>query len=303
MPAHGKRVLRRMSVLQFDPQLSAKVFKRVAQLRRLGPRGIIHTAYVRTLGPAVYALTDPARNVAAGLHRQRALGRALPLRLKPIKERASSEINGGQRGGSASTRIEVLDHSSRRLRLCLTLLPPDAPSRERSPSTGMQSCITCEYVEDSGDALNERCALVLRTHCWQSTARATCSAQLTPTTLSSAQTVIRSSSISSTQSRLQAFRGICRFSFATSIVGRSMTCSGRASSQPIGSATCFLPMPRLRGTRPAGSPKFTPPWCSATTSGGKIRRPRFLRSWHRPVELHHEGTPPDPSRWNRPRPG
>lgn len=87
-------------MLRIDRQLSAKVLKRVGQLRRLGARGLVHTAYVRALGPAVYALTDPARNVAAGLHRQRALGRALPLRLERLKIRVAEEVKAGGKAGA-----------------------------------------------------------------------------------------------------------------------------------------------------------------------------------------------------------
>ena len=85
--------------MRIDQQFSAKVLKRVGQLRRLGPRGLVHTAYVRTLGPTVYALTDPARNLAAGLHRQRVLGRALPSRIARLKKRAATEIGRGAKPG------------------------------------------------------------------------------------------------------------------------------------------------------------------------------------------------------------
>ena len=86
-------------LLRIDRQFSAKVLKRVRQLRRLGPRGLVHTAYVRTLGPTVYALTDPARNLAAGLHRERMVGRALPSRLERLNKRAATEIGRGARPG------------------------------------------------------------------------------------------------------------------------------------------------------------------------------------------------------------
>ena len=58
-------------MLQIDRQLPAEGAKRAEQLRRLGPRGLVRTAYVRTLGPAVYSLTDtgletsPHRFIAA----------------------------------------------------------------------------------------------------------------------------------------------------------------------------------------------------------------------------------------------
>ena len=71
-------------------QLPAKALKRVRQLSRLGPRGLAHTAYVRTLGPAAYALTEPARILAASLHRQRALKRDLDLRFQRLKQRTAS---------------------------------------------------------------------------------------------------------------------------------------------------------------------------------------------------------------------
>ena len=71
-------------------QLPAKALKRVGQLRRLGPRGLAQTAYVRTLGPAVYSLTEPARVVAATLHRQRSLNRDFELRLQRLKQRTAA---------------------------------------------------------------------------------------------------------------------------------------------------------------------------------------------------------------------
>src|SRR4051794_37476640 len=69
-------------------QLAAKVLKRAGQVRRLGGRGLVRTAYVRTLGPSVYSLTEPARSIATVLHRRKALTRALSSRLALLKVRA-----------------------------------------------------------------------------------------------------------------------------------------------------------------------------------------------------------------------
>ena len=82
-------------------QLAAKVIKRIGQVRRLGARGLVHTAYVRTLGPSLYSLTDPARGIAAARHRQRALARAIPLRLQALRERV-----GALDARAAGVRIE-----------------------------------------------------------------------------------------------------------------------------------------------------------------------------------------------------
>jgi SAM-dependent methyltransferase len=82
----------RRALVRVDQKLSAKVLKRVGQLRRLGARGVAHTAYVRTLGPAVYSLTDPARNVARGVHRQKVVNGPLETRLARLKTRVGEEI-------------------------------------------------------------------------------------------------------------------------------------------------------------------------------------------------------------------
>ena len=142
-------------MLQFDRQLSAKVFKRVAQLRRLGPRGIVHTAYVRTLGPAVYALTDPARNVAASLHRQRSLGRALPLRLNRLKERVSSEISGGRREGVRIYLDRGLGQFIQTLEAMLDLAAARCAVPRPITVDWDANSITCEYVEEADDELDE----------------------------------------------------------------------------------------------------------------------------------------------------
>jgi SAM-dependent methyltransferase len=92
------------SVLQLNEQLPAKVLKRMGQLRRLGARGLVHTAYVRLAGPAVYSLTDQGRAVARGLHRQRVLGRALPIRLERLKRRAAQELHAEGQTGAPGVR-------------------------------------------------------------------------------------------------------------------------------------------------------------------------------------------------------
>src|SRR3954453_22039953 len=104
-------------------QLPARVMKRVGQIRRLGTRGLLRTAYIRTLGPSVYSLTDAARILAAGLHRQKALGRELPGRLARLKERAPAELYphgeagatidfGGNLGGFVQTPEAMFDLSA-----------------------------------------------------------------------------------------------------------------------------------------------------------------------------------------------
>ena len=79
-------------MLRFDQQLSAKVLKRVSQLRRLGARGVVRTAYVRVLGPTVYSLSEPGRKIAQTLHRQKSIGHAVPHRLERLKERVPLEV-------------------------------------------------------------------------------------------------------------------------------------------------------------------------------------------------------------------
>jgi SAM-dependent methyltransferase len=74
--------------------MAAKVLKRVGQVRRLGARGLVRTAYVRALGPSVYRLTEPARTMSAARHRQRSLNHLLEVRLERLKERAQRETVG-----------------------------------------------------------------------------------------------------------------------------------------------------------------------------------------------------------------
>lgn len=73
-------------------KLPAKALKRVGQLRRLGARGLAYTAYVRTLGPTVYRLADPARKSEAARHARRCLEPADPSRIERLKERCEREI-------------------------------------------------------------------------------------------------------------------------------------------------------------------------------------------------------------------
>lgn len=69
-------------------QLPAKALKRMRQIGRLGPKGLVRTAYVRALGPSVYSLTEPVRSFAARFHQQRLLRRAVPARLDAVRERS-----------------------------------------------------------------------------------------------------------------------------------------------------------------------------------------------------------------------
>lgn len=93
--------------MQIDRKLSAKVLKRVGQLQRLGARGLVSTAYVRTLGPSVYSLTDPARRIASLFHRQKALSRALSFRLDCLKERTANHVEHGPPGSTMEFGTEV----------------------------------------------------------------------------------------------------------------------------------------------------------------------------------------------------
>jgi SAM-dependent methyltransferase len=77
-----------------DKHFAAKVGKRVSQLRRLGPRGLVRTAYVRMLGPAVYSAVQPYRNVAGGLH-VREQKRWPRERSDRLKRRAEAEVRAG----------------------------------------------------------------------------------------------------------------------------------------------------------------------------------------------------------------
>ena len=80
-------------------QMAAKVLKRVGQVRRLGARGLVRTAYVRALGPSVYRVTEPARAMSAVLHRQRSLNHLLDVRLQRLKERAQGSTVRGSGAG------------------------------------------------------------------------------------------------------------------------------------------------------------------------------------------------------------
>jgi SAM-dependent methyltransferase len=84
--------------MQSQRQLPAKVFKRFGQLRRLGVRGLIRTAYIRALGPTAYALSDRARKVAAIGHRRRALSAALPARKQRLETRTRALLRDGRPG-------------------------------------------------------------------------------------------------------------------------------------------------------------------------------------------------------------
>ena len=75
-----------------DQQLSAKVLKRVHQLRRLGPRGLVRTAYVRMLGPTVYSLADPCRSIARTLRRHHQSPQSILARRDLLERRARDEI-------------------------------------------------------------------------------------------------------------------------------------------------------------------------------------------------------------------
>ena len=133
--------------MRIDQQFSAKVLKRVGQLRRLGPRGLLHTAYVRSLGPTVYALTDPARNVAAGLHRQRLLGRSLPTRLAQLEKRAATEIG---RGGTPGIRIDFGRDAAAFVQTLEAMLDLTAAGCAVSRAVAVDwesNAITCEAVE------------------------------------------------------------------------------------------------------------------------------------------------------------
>jgi SAM-dependent methyltransferase len=80
-------------------EAAAKVLKRAAQLGRLGPRGLLRTAYVRTMAPAVYRLADAARSSTSSLHRQRCLTRALPARLERLRARFDGKAPQGESAG------------------------------------------------------------------------------------------------------------------------------------------------------------------------------------------------------------
>ena len=287
-------------MLQFDPQLSAKVFKRVAQLRRLGPRGIIHTAYVRTLGPAVYALTDPHEMSLPVFIGSARWGALCHFALTDSRNGLRARSTAANARESASTRIGVLGHSSRRLRLCLTLRPPRCAVPRPITVDWDANSITCRIYEESGDELNEEMRARIEDALLESTAQATCSARSTPTTLYSA---------------LAAIPVVVNLQHSIPLEGLSRDMSvflrdadRRAFNDLFG--TRLLTADQLR--RPALTQcldrarqgprvhaKFMPPWSSATTSAGaRSGTPISAPA----VELHHEGTPPDPSRWNRPRP-
>lgn len=80
-------------------EAAAKVLKRAAQLGRLGPRGLLRTAYASTMAPAVYRLADAARSSTSSLHRQRCLTRALPARLERLRARFDGKASPDEGAG------------------------------------------------------------------------------------------------------------------------------------------------------------------------------------------------------------
>lgn len=73
-------------------RVAAKVFKRLGQVGRLGPRGLLRTAFVRTLGPTAYSVTDPARLFAVRLHCRKAVTRDIGSRLERLKARVADNV-------------------------------------------------------------------------------------------------------------------------------------------------------------------------------------------------------------------
>lgn len=88
-------------VRHFGNRLPAKILKRVGQLRRLGPRGIARTAYVTSLGATIYAITDPARQIACRLYRQKCFSHALAERIEHLKQRLASQVAPDKPAGNA----------------------------------------------------------------------------------------------------------------------------------------------------------------------------------------------------------
>jgi len=108
-------------MLRFDRQLPAKVIKRVGQLRRLGARGLVHTAYVRVAAPAVYSLTDSGRALARKLHRQRVRGRSLASRLEFLRRRAAVELPKCRAGAGVRQEFRELGRFVQTLEAALDL--------------------------------------------------------------------------------------------------------------------------------------------------------------------------------------
>ena len=114
-------------MLHFDRQLPAKVMKRVSQLRRLGARGLMHTAYVRVAGPAVYSLADSGRAVSRKLHRHRVLGRSHAARVDGLKRRAAVELGGCNESGGTRQQFGEIGGFVQALEAALDLTAARCP--------------------------------------------------------------------------------------------------------------------------------------------------------------------------------
>lgn len=74
-------------------KVAAKIRKRLGQVRRLGFKGAVRTAYIKTLGRTVQSSADYARSVARRSHRRRAHNRGIEVPAERLKRRLEGEIH------------------------------------------------------------------------------------------------------------------------------------------------------------------------------------------------------------------
>lgn len=72
-------------------RVAAKIRKRMGQVLRLGPGGVVHTAYIKTLGRTVHSSIDRARIIAHGTHRRRAHSDRIEVRAERLKHRLEAQ--------------------------------------------------------------------------------------------------------------------------------------------------------------------------------------------------------------------
>lgn len=68
-----------------DELVAAKIRKRAGQVLRLGPAGIVRTAYIKTLGRTLYSSGDYARSIARRAHRRKVRSTALEDRAERLE--------------------------------------------------------------------------------------------------------------------------------------------------------------------------------------------------------------------------
>jgi hypothetical protein len=76
-------------------RLAAKGIKRFAQLRRLGPTGLVRTVFVALLGPAASRVSEPVHELQRQRLRKRVLSNSLEARTNRLKARLANALPTG----------------------------------------------------------------------------------------------------------------------------------------------------------------------------------------------------------------